>query len=116
MIHIGGENSGLPGITALEIYHGVKGTSRGPIYRLGAAMLDLEKPSRVLCRSSIPILTPREYYERVGDMPNVVFSTGAIMEEAGEIKIYYGAADTCICVATTRPEEIMRFCAIGEHD
>ncbi|MHC4982102.1 MAG: glycoside hydrolase family 130 protein [Planctomycetota bacterium] len=99
----------------LEIYHGAGATSHGPIYRLGAAMLDLENPAKVLCRSSIPILTPREYYERVGDIPNVVFSTGAIMEEDEQIKIYYGAADTCICLGFTRPEDIMRFCAIGEH-
>jgi predicted GH43/DUF377 family glycosyl hydrolase len=96
----------------LEIYHGVKGTSHGPIYRLGAAMLDLEDPSTVLCRSSIPILTPREPYERVGDVPNVVFSSGAIMEKDEELKIYYGAADTCICVGTARLSDLMRFCAI----
>jgi len=99
----------------LEIYHGAKATSHGPIYRLGAAMLDLENPSNVLCRSSIPILTPREYYERIGDIPNVVFSSGAIMEADEEIKIYYGAADTCICLGTCRLEEIMQFCAIGGH-
>lgn len=48
----------------LEIYHGVKNTSAGPIYRMGAVLLDLENPSMVLCRSAVPILTPREYYER----------------------------------------------------
>ncbi len=96
----------------LEIYHGVKGTSHGPIYRLGAAMLELNDRSKVLCRSSIPILAPREYYERIGDIPNVVFSSGAIMEDDGEIKIYYGAADTCICVGTAKLEDLMQFCAI----
>ena len=82
----------------LEIYHGVKNTSAGPIYRMGAVLLDLENPSKVLCRSAVPILTPREYYERVGDVGNVVFSCGAILEDGGKIKIYYGAADTCICL------------------
>ena len=99
----------------LEIYHGVKDTSHGPIYRLGAAMLDRDDPARVLCRSSIPILTPREYYERVGDIPNVVFSSGAIMEDNEEIKIYYGAADTCICVGTACLSELLQFCAIGDE-
>lgn len=82
----------------LDIYHGVKNTSAGPIYRMGAALLDLENPAKVLCRSAVPILTPREYYERVGDVGNVVFSCGAILEDGGKLKIYYGAADTCICL------------------
>lgn len=82
----------------LEIYHGVKNTSAGPIYRMGAVLLDLETPSKVLGRSAVPILTPREYYERVGDVGNVVFACGAILEDGGKIKIYYGAADTCICL------------------
>ena len=96
----------------LEIYHGVRETSHGPIYRLGAAMLDLDDPCKVLCRSSIPILTPRELYERIGDVPNVVFSSGAIMEADESFKLYYGAADTSICVATARLEDLMQFCAI----
>ena len=99
----------------LEIYHGVRATSHGPIYRLGAAMLDLEDPSKVLCRSSIPILTPREYYERVGDIPNVVFSTGALMDEGEEITIYYGAADTCICVGTAWLGDLMQICSIDKR-
>jgi len=99
----------------LEIYHGVKQTAGGPIYRLGAALLDLEKPSRVLCRTAIPILTPREYYERVGDVNNVVFSCGAVMEDE-EIRIYYGAADTAICVGMARLDELLRFCTIGEDE
>lgn len=82
----------------LELYHGVKNTSAGPIYRMGAVLLDLENPSKVLCRSAVPILTPREYYERVGDVGNVVFSCGTILEDGGKLKIYYGAADTCICL------------------
>ncbi len=100
----------------LEIYHGVKETSHGPIYRLGAAMLDRDDPTKILCRSSIPILAPRADYERTGDIPNVVYSTGAIMEEDGTLKIYYSGADTCICVGTVHLEELMQFCAIGEED
>ncbi len=100
----------------LIIYHGVKSASSGPIYRLGAAVLDEKDPSIVRCRSAIPILSPKEYYERVGDVNNVVFSCGAILEDDGEtLKIYYGASDTCICVGTANINELMQFCTIGEH-
>ena len=95
----------------LEIYHGVKETAAGPIYRLGVAMLDLDDPAKVLGRAAIPILTPREYYERVGDIPNVVFSCGAILEEkTQEVKMYYGAADTCICVGTAKLDALIERC------
>jgi predicted GH43/DUF377 family glycosyl hydrolase len=99
----------------LEIYHGVKDTAAGPIYRLGVAMLDLENPARLVGRAAIPILTPREYYERVGDIGNVVFSCGAILEEhSGLVKMYYGAADTCICVGTAKLEALIKRCFEGE--
>ena len=99
----------------VEIYHGVKSTSGGPIYRLGAAVLAPDDPSEVLCRSSIPILTPREMYERIGDINNVVFSCGAILEEGDVIRIYYGAADTSICVGTVHLDELMQFCSIADR-
>ncbi|MBN2308907.1 MAG: glycoside hydrolase family 130 protein [Candidatus Hydrogenedentes bacterium] len=91
----------------LEIYHGFKMTSGGPIYRAGTALLDLEDPSRVIARCSIPLLSPREDHERVGDVCNVVFACGAIVEPNGEVKMYYGAADTCVCVATAQLDEII---------
>jgi predicted GH43/DUF377 family glycosyl hydrolase len=91
----------------LEIYHGVKHTSAGPIYRLGTILLDLDDPRKVLGRSDVPILAPREYYERVGDVGNVVFSCAAILEDDGEVKIYYGAADTNISVGTVPLDELI---------
>lgn len=91
----------------LEIYHGVRMTSAGPIYRIGTALLDLEDPSKVIKRSDAPILSPREDYERIGDIFNVCFACGAVIDEQGAMKIYYGAADTSICVATSTLEEIM---------
>jgi beta-1,4-mannooligosaccharide/beta-1,4-mannosyl-N-acetylglucosamine phosphorylase len=91
----------------LEIYHGVKMTSGGPIYRAGVVLLDLEDPSVVIARSDVPILSPRMQYERVGDVNNVVFPSAAIVEDDGEVKVYYGAADTAICVATTTLEKLM---------
>lgn len=95
----------------LEIYHGVKCTSGGPVYRLGAVLLDLEDPSQVIGRSAVPILSPREYYERIGDIGNVVFSCGAVRSEFnGGLKVYYGAGDTCICVGTTTVEALVQCC------
>lgn len=94
----------------LEIYHGVKNTSFGPIYRMGAVLLDLENPGTIIARSSVPILSPRELYERVGDVGNVVFACGAVPEENGNLKLYYGAADTYICVGTAKITDIVDAC------
>ncbi len=95
----------------LEIYHGVKMTSAGPIYRIGAVMLEQDNPAKVIGRCLPPLLSPREDYERIGDVGNVVFACGAIVEDDGQVKVYYGAADTTICVATARIDEIIASCA-----
>ena len=100
----------------LEIYHGVKNTSAGPLYRMGAVLLDLDDPSKVLYRCAVPILTPREYYERVGDIGNVVFSCGAILEDDGKVKLYYGAADTCICLGFADLNELIDRCQLSIGD
>lgn len=94
----------------LEIYHGVKNTSAGPIYRMGAVLLDPDDPSKVIARSAVPILSPREMYERVGDVGNVVFACGAIPEDDGTLKLYYGASDTHICVGTATITDIVDTC------
>ena len=94
----------------LEIYHGVKMTSAGPIYRIGSIMLDRDDPTKVIGRCLPPLLSPRENYERIGDVGNVVFACGAIVEDNGEVKVYYGAADTSICVATAHIDEIIASC------
>lgn len=87
----------------LHIYHGV----RGGIYRLGVALFDLEDPSKLIRRSKNYILAPEKNYETIGEIPNVVFTCGAILENDGEIKIYYGAADTSICLGTTKLENLL---------
>jgi predicted GH43/DUF377 family glycosyl hydrolase len=92
----------------LEIYHGVKKTSAGPIYRIGVVLLDLDDPAKIIKRGEAPILSPRELYERIGDIPNVCFACGAVISEKGEMKIYYGGADTCICIATTTLDELLK--------
>jgi len=94
----------------LEIYYGVKTTSAGPLFRLGAAILNEHNPAQVEGRTNVPILAPRETYERIGDLPNRVFSCGAVIEPDGEIKLYYGGADSCICVGMTTVEDVVRAC------
>lgn len=91
----------------LEIYHGVKMTSAGPIYRIGMVLLDLDDPSKVIKRGDAPILSPREDYERIGDVGNVCFACGAIVDDNGDMKVYYGAADTSICIATCNLNKLL---------
>jgi beta-1,4-mannooligosaccharide/beta-1,4-mannosyl-N-acetylglucosamine phosphorylase len=77
----------------LMLYHGVLTSSTGFVYSMGAALLDLEQPWRVLYRSEPYLLHPKEIYEQVGDVPNVVFTCAALTDAAtGRIAIYYGAA------------------------
>jgi predicted GH43/DUF377 family glycosyl hydrolase len=92
----------------LLIYHGVKVEADRPIYRVGVALLDLEEPSRVIARSPYPILEPEEEYERVGDVPNVVFPDGAIVKD-GTLYVYYGGADKCCCLAKANLEELLDY-------
>ena len=92
----------------LLIYHGVKETVGGGIYRLGLALLDLNEPTRVLRRSSAWVLAPLAAYERTGDVPNVVFPCGLVHDPGtDEVRLYYGAADTSICLATARLTELV---------
>lgn len=97
----------------LLIYYGVKNTRAGPLVRLGAAILDRDDPARVIARSNIPILAPREWYERIGDVPNVVFSCGALLQD-GVVELYYGASDSCICRGTAPVEKIVATCFESE--
>ena len=89
----------------LHIYHGISGN----VYRLGVALFDLKHPSRLIRRSKNFILAPQRDYERKGGVNNVVFTCGAIVEDNKEVKLYYGAADTCICLATTTLEKLIKF-------
>ncbi len=92
----------------LIIYHGVRHTSSGGIYRLGLALLDLENPWKVISRSNEWVLSPREWYERKGDVNNVIFPCGWT-EQNGEIRLYYGCADTCIAMATAKLPELLEY-------
>lgn len=98
----------------LEIYHGVRETGSGVLYRLGAVLLDLEDPSRVIGRAAEPVLSPAATEDFLGDVMNVVFTCGAILEDDGEIKIYYGAPDQVMCLATAPVDEVIALCLRGK--
>jgi len=94
----------------LVFYHGVRETGAGRLYRIGAMLLDLEKPEKIIGYTPHFVFGPEDTYERVGDVPNVVFPCGAILEEDHTIKLYYGAADTCIALAEVELDIILRLC------
>jgi len=85
----------------LVIYHGVRQTAAGAIYRLGLALFDLMNPGVCLKRGDEWIFGPEETYERRGDVDNVVFPCGTTIAPDGDtVRLYYGAADTSIAMAT----------------
>ncbi len=96
----------------LAIIHGVW-LACNYVYRIGVILLDYEKPWKVIGQCPEFILTPRENYERSGETIDCVFCNGAIPESDGSIKIYYGAADTCICLATARIVDLIDACLNG---
>ncbi|HID32362.1 MAG TPA: glycosidase [bacterium (Candidatus Stahlbacteria)] len=87
----------------LFIYHGV---DRRLFYRLGAALLDLNDPTRVIRRSRTPILEPINEYEKAGAVPNVTFSCGSIII-GDELLVYYGGADTVTGVASIKVRDLI---------
>src|SRR5947207_1396750 len=92
----------------LMLYHGVKRTGAGCLYRLGAALFDLETAEDCLLRGDSWIFGPEAPYEREGDVGYVTFPCGYTLGEDGDaINLYYGAADTCIALATGRISEIL---------
>jgi beta-1,4-mannooligosaccharide/beta-1,4-mannosyl-N-acetylglucosamine phosphorylase len=94
----------------LLFYHGVLTSCNGFVYSFGAALLDLEQPWHVIYRTRSYLLNPREYYECVGDTPNVAFPGSALVDPpTGRIAIYYGGADTVTCLAFTQFDELIDF-------
>lgn len=89
----------------LIIYHGV---SNEKVYSVGAALLDLKKPNQILGRTKRPLLVPELGYERLGDVNNVVFPTGACIVD-GELFVYYGGADKVCCLATANLDVLLDF-------
>ena len=101
----------------LHIYHGVAmHFASSNIYQAGVSMHDLNDPSIVLSRGKYNVLEPRELYELTGQVPNVVFPTGMIVESYddgfadinSQVLIYYGAADTVVCLAKSTIKELIK--------
>ncbi|OQX61943.1 MAG: glycosidase [Desulfococcus sp. 4484_241] len=90
----------------LVLYHGVRETVSGCIYRLGLALLDIENPARLIARSDEWVFGPQETYENKGDVDKVVFPCGWI-EDGDDIKLYYGCADTSIALATAKKQDLL---------
>jgi beta-1,4-mannooligosaccharide/beta-1,4-mannosyl-N-acetylglucosamine phosphorylase len=94
----------------LLIYHGVSAPCNGFVYSMGAALLDLDDPSRVIYRTRDYLLTPEKEYETVGFVPNVAFPCAALTDApTGRIAIYYGAADTYTAVALCQVDELLDY-------
>ena len=83
-------------------------TPGGVIYRLGLALLDLDDPCRVVARSDEWVFSPEEEYEAFGDVDKVIFPCGWIAEK-DEIRLYYGAADKCLALATAKVSQLLRW-------
>jgi len=107
----------------LLVYHGVATHLQAGIYQAGAALLDLEDPTRVEARGRDNVLEPREPWEMVGQVPNVVFPTGLVtippepdgcVAPQSEVRLYYGAADTCVGLATAQLDELIAACRVGD--
>lgn len=85
----------------LMIYHGVRHTAAGSLYRLGLALFAKDNPEECLARGDEWVFGPEALYEREGDVGNVAFPCGTTLGDDGDtINMYYGGADTCIALAT----------------
>ena len=94
----------------LLFYHGVVGTCSGYVYSIGGAILDINEPSKVLYRCENYLLTPEEWYEERGFVPNVCFPCATIHDPAtGRIALYYGCADSYVSVAFTKADLIVDY-------
>lgn len=98
----------------LMLYHGVRQTAAGAIYRVGASLLDLRRPDRVIARGDEWLLSPETDDERVGDVGNVVFPCGATVL-GSSLRIYYGMADTSIGLATVNLPGLLDWLATARH-
>jgi len=94
----------------LLFYHGVTGTCNGYVYSIGGAILDIDEPSRVLYRCSNFLLTPEQWYEERGFVPNVCFPCATLQDgDTGRIAVYYGCADSYVGLAFTTVDEVVGY-------
>jgi len=98
----------------LMLYHGVRQTASGSLYRLGVALFALDKPDQCLLRGDSWIFGPEAIYEREGDVGNVAFPCGYTLDADGDtINLYYGGADSCVALATGSIRHLLRW--LDEH-
>ena len=98
----------------LMIYHGVRHTAGGCLYRLGLALFALDQPDQLLARGDAWVFGPETTYEREGDGANVTFPCGYTLARDGDtIHLYYGAADSCMALATGSVRELLSW--LDEH-
>lgn len=90
----------------LLIYHGVKQYGGELVYRTGAALLDPQKPHRMIARAPHAVFKANALYEQSGLIPNVVFPTGTLLR-GDELWMYYGACDSYVCLATARLDDLL---------
>lgn len=94
----------------LMFYHGVRTNGAGVLYRVGLALLDLKHPEICIARGTGWLFGPEEPYELDGDVARVVFPCGYTIGDDGDtLNIYYGAADTCIGMATTSIKRVFEW-------
>jgi len=94
----------------IHIYHGVFETMAGAVYRLGVALHSLNDPAEIIGVSDQWILQPEDSWEINGYVPNVVFTCGAVPENDGTVKIYWGGADTVMCAGTAHIDDLVQLC------
>ena len=94
----------------LSIYHGVFQTMDGSVYRLGVALHDLQNPAKIIGVGDSWILQPEDPWEITGYVHNVVFTCGAVAESDGTVKIYWGGADTVMCVGEANISDLVALC------
>jgi len=94
----------------LNIYHGVFETMSGVVYRLGVALHELKDPSIIIGVADEWILQPEDPWEITGYVTNVVFTCGAVAEDDGSVKIYWGGADSVMCVGTAHINDLVDMC------
>ena len=94
----------------LLFYHGVLRSCNGYVYSFGSALLDIDEPWKVICRSGQYLISPQKEYECVGDVPNVCFPCAELHDPiTGKVAIYYGCADTVTGLAFGYIQEIIEF-------
>lgn len=94
----------------LLFYHGVLTSCNGFVYSFGAALLDVEKPWQIIARSRPYLISPQEYYECAGDVPNVTFPCAVLADgDTGRLAIYYGCADTVTGIALGKVDTVVDF-------